>query len=162
MAEVRASQVKINPKWENDQLSMEIVVRLFLDLHELGFEVFDYSQTDLKRFLEEAFARQMKSDIEHLLNTVQKDLKLDIIGFGSMTKKKVPQAWRKLGGKNGRVSFRRSRDGTCICPDYRNWHSCQTHNSEVLECLQQLERCWFSLWWELSNPSCGKKGARLR
>lgn len=105
VAEVRASQVKINPKWENDQLSMEIVVRLFLDLHELGFEVFDYSQTDLKRFLEEAFARQMKSDIEHLLNTVQKDLKLDIIGFGSMTKKKVPQAWRKLGGKKWKSEF---------------------------------------------------------
>ena len=83
VAEVRASQVKINPKWENDQLSMEIVVRLFLDLHELGFEVFDYSQTDLKRFLEEAFARQMKSDIEHLLNTVQKDLKLDIIDLAA-------------------------------------------------------------------------------
>ena len=99
VAEARASEVKVSPKWENDKLSMEIVVHLFLDLHELGFEVLDYSQTDLKRFLEEAFARQLKSDIERLLNTIQNELKNDIIGFGILTKKKVPQAWRKLGGE---------------------------------------------------------------
>lgn len=99
VAEARASEVKVSPKWENDKLSMEIVVHLFLDLHELGFEVLDYSQTDLKRFLEEAFARQLKSDIERLLNTMQNELKNDIIGFGILTKKKVPQAWRKLGGE---------------------------------------------------------------
>lgn len=95
-AEVSASKVKIEPQWKDEKLSMEISINVHLDLHEIGFSKLDYSQFDLKRMLEEAFARQLKNDIEHMLATVQQELRLDVIGLGNITKKQAPDAWRKL------------------------------------------------------------------
>ncbi|MGI6149525.1 MAG: Ger(x)C family spore germination protein [Limnochordia bacterium] len=95
-AEVMTSRVELKPYWENDELSVAITVNLQVDLHELGFATFDYSRPELKRMAEEALARELKEDIERLIRTLQQDLKVDVVGFGALIKKKVPSAWRKV------------------------------------------------------------------
>lgn len=95
-AEVTTSTVEMKPQWKDDELSMGIDVKLSIGLHEIGFQTFDYSQPELKRMLEEAFARQLKADIEHLMKTLQEDLKSDVVGFGNLIRKKKPSAWRKV------------------------------------------------------------------
>jgi len=96
-AEVNTAKVEIIPKWEQEQLSISIDVKMGVDLHEIGHPVLDYSQKDLKRMLEEAFARQMKRDIEHFMHTIQQGLQADVVGFGNVVKKRIPSAWRQLG-----------------------------------------------------------------
>ncbi|KLU40776.1 MAG: hypothetical protein AA931_04390 [Peptococcaceae bacterium 1109] len=95
-AEVTWSKVKLEPKWENEEVRLDIQFNLGVDLHEIGFADFDYSQPDLKRILEEGLARQLKEDTEHLMHTLQKELESDVLGLGNLVKKKMPSHWRKL------------------------------------------------------------------
>ncbi|MGB9866354.1 MAG: Ger(x)C family spore germination protein [Bacillota bacterium] len=90
---VRNSHVKIVPSWNGAAPSFHVEVKLEADMIEKQC-LEDVSTPDKLRKLEEAIARHVEFSISRVLHKAQRELGLDIFGFGSAFHRRFKREWR--------------------------------------------------------------------
>lgn len=93
--EIFGSKTTVKPVYENDQLSMEINITPSVEIAEITSSM-DVMNKDGLKALTAQGKKQIKSDIEKVIEKAQKEFKSDIFGFGSKIKAKMPDLWRKI------------------------------------------------------------------
>lgn len=93
--QVTSSKTELIPTIAGNSVHMEIKLILDCAVQEAMAYV-DLSRPESLPPLEEAVARQVKQDVENALNKAQRELRLDIVGFGEVVRREFPHQWKYL------------------------------------------------------------------
>lgn len=94
--ELLESKTNVTPRFENQQLSMEVKIQTRLSLAESGTST-SFTSEDEKKKLEKAVEDHIKDQVINVISKVQKEYGVDCFGFGNTLKKKKPQLWNQYG-----------------------------------------------------------------
>lgn len=100
--EVENLKSKINPEIENEKISFNIKIEVDVTLAEEQSEaklIYPKEVLDYLARVEEETARKIETDVELMMNKVQKEFESDILGFGSELNKKHPKKWLLVKGE---------------------------------------------------------------
>lgn len=100
--EVENLKSKINPEIEEKKISFNIKIEIDVTLAEEQSEaklIYPKEVLDYLARVEEETARKIETDVELMMNKVQKEFESDILGFGSELNKKHPKRWLLVKGE---------------------------------------------------------------
>lgn len=93
---VERNRVSIKPIENGGELTAKIDLELDLDLPELDSVDIDFLDRGVVSELEKQVGKALKRRIEELLRKIHVEYNTDALGFGLMTKKKLPKVWREI------------------------------------------------------------------
>lgn len=94
--DISENKTKIQHRYENEKVVMEIKTNTKTVLHEWGIS--DSISKERVKDVEKQFEESLRRDIENLIKKVQREYRCDIFGFGQILRNQNPQLWRELEG----------------------------------------------------------------
>ncbi len=93
--EIFKSKTKIQPVYNNNQLTMNINITSITEISEVMNYKIDVLDEKGREKLKEQAEDKIKYDIEILMRKLQKDLECDVVGFGKKVKESYPKRWKE-------------------------------------------------------------------
>jgi len=93
--QIYKNKTKITPVFENGKLVMQIRLMPDVAIGEVGSAV-DYTNEANLKILQTAAEDKLKIQSKATTIKLQKDYKTDILGFGCIIKREMPDLWRKI------------------------------------------------------------------
>lgn len=93
--EIFRNKTKIEPKMVNNQLSMNIKIKTTVSIGEVDGNIDTFQEDNILRIKSMA-EKNLESEILQFIKTTQKDSGLDIFGFGTIVKQKMPNLWKEI------------------------------------------------------------------
>ncbi len=100
--EIFKSKTKVNPRYDNNELTMDIDINVDASIAELQTST-DYISGKNFEKLKKSAEKDVKTSVENLIQKAQLEYNADIFGFGSKIKGDLPKVWKSIEGdwKNG-------------------------------------------------------------
>ena len=94
--DIMDGKTTITPQISEDGITMNIVMRVKASLHETGTTGVNVLDSKVVAQLELQAAETMKLQLEHTINTVQKELKSDCVDFAENIHNYYPVEWKQI------------------------------------------------------------------
>jgi len=101
--EINDNKTKLTPLYNNGVLSMIVDVYPVVSIHEIQGTK-DFMKEENLKILQSETERKIKSQMQHLINKLQKYYNSDVLGFGEVFEKEKPKV-SELFKKNGKEIF---------------------------------------------------------
>jgi Ger(x)C family germination protein len=101
--DIRAGKTTITPHISEDGITMNIAVTAKALLHELGTTDANVLDPKVVEQLQVQAAETMKLQLGHIINTAQKELKSDCIGFAENLHNYYPVEWKQIKNNWGDI-----------------------------------------------------------
>lgn len=96
--EIFKNKTKIEPKFENDTITMIIDVKTTVNINEVGTEK-DFINGENFKKLKSDGEKLIEKNIINLIKKVQRNYNSDIFGFGLIIEREMPDVWKELKPK---------------------------------------------------------------
>jgi germination protein, Ger(x)C family len=93
--EVRNSKYKIQPELRDGKIYYKIALKVIGNVTEVQDEV-DVSNVEIFDQVNEKFRKCIDTEVNTAVNKIQKELKTDILGFGTAFERKYPKEWNSI------------------------------------------------------------------
>lgn len=93
--EIQNFQSKVKSKTVNSSPEIEIKIAVHANVGAIEC-IIDVKKENTLKELEKIFENQIKENLQHTINTVQKDFNSDVFGFGATIYQHDPKKWKKL------------------------------------------------------------------
>lgn len=96
LLDINEGKTTIIPKISENSIAMNIVVTAKASLHETGTSNVNVLDSKEIEQLERQTAETMKLQLEHIINTAQKELRSDCVGFAENLHNYYPAEWKQI------------------------------------------------------------------
>jgi spore germination protein KC len=96
LLDIKDGKTTITPQISEDGITMNIVCTVKVSLHETGTTGVNVLDPKVVAQLELQAAETMKLQLEHTINTAQKELKSDCVGFAENLHNYYPVEWKQI------------------------------------------------------------------
>lgn len=94
--EISNNSTKYKPLIIDGELTMKIDVELVVGLAELSNIAIEFSDEEVHAEMEKELEANIRTQINHLLDILQKKYQVDSLGFGSIILREMPKEWKKI------------------------------------------------------------------
>lgn len=94
--EILKSKTKIKPEIKDDKLNINVDIIVDVDIGEI-MGSYDFISEKGRIILKNTAEKQIKRDLNNLIEKAQKEYNTDFLGFGEKVSRKMPKVWKSIG-----------------------------------------------------------------
>lgn len=120
--EIQNNKTELKPEIKNNEITMNIKIKLYVAIPEMGGTQNLITENGLRE-IKECTNKKIKDQLTGLIKKCQNDYNLDVLGYGKVIQKKMPDKWKSLEPQWNKKYFSKVKSNitveTSIISSYR-------------------------------------------